>query len=259
MSEKIRIQEFECTRENLIIRGRAYLPEGNHLPAIILSHGFGANATHFEVFCKTFASIGYAAFAFDFCGGCSPEEGRSDGSSLDMTVETEVRDLLTVVDYVSSQEEIDENRITLLGSSQGGFVSAITAARLWEQVRIESLILLCPALCIPDNARAGVLAGTRFDVKNVPETMKCFNMTISKKYFDDVVHMDAYEEISGYKGRVLFIHGMLDSLVDYNYSVTANELFDNPDNHLYLLPGAEHAFTQEEVAIILNTIEEFLP
>ena len=55
-------KNFFCKRDNLIIRGREYLPEGGQLPAVIVSHGFGGTGSDLACYCQAFASWGYAAF-----------------------------------------------------------------------------------------------------------------------------------------------------------------------------------------------------
>lgn len=249
---------FECKRDELTIRGTEYLPIMNDetkVKALIISHGFGANATHFEYFGEKLASLGYAVYTFDFCGGYTPGEGKSDGNTLDMSVESEVKDLKVVLEYVSSLPYIDNKSISLLGSSQGGLVSAIVAART---TTIDKLILICPALSIPDNAREGCLAGTKFDTTNFPETLQCLSMTISRKYFDAVVHMDTFKEIAPFQGEVLIIHGMKDSMVDYKYSVKAHEVYGDEKCRLHLMEEADHGFKEHEIPELLSEIQSFL-
>ncbi|MEK5235599.1 alpha/beta hydrolase [Paenibacillus sp. FSL L8-0470] len=93
----------------------------------------------------------YAAYCFDFCGGCTHGEGRSDGETTDMTVQTECEDLKAVMDYVKSLSYVDASKVSLMGFSQGGFISALTVAQRANEV--EALILLYPALCIPDDVQ----------------------------------------------------------------------------------------------------------
>ena len=45
-----------------------------------------------------------------------------------MSVLTEVNDLETVIDYVSTMPYVNKDKIFLMGWSQGGFVSALVAA-----------------------------------------------------------------------------------------------------------------------------------
>ena len=72
------------------------------------------------------AKLGYAAYCFDFCGG-SVMGSKSDGKTTDMSVLTEVADLEAVIAHIRSLPYTGNK--PLMGCSQGGFVSAITAAK----------------------------------------------------------------------------------------------------------------------------------
>ena len=161
------VSDFECTRGGLTIRGQEYRGEGENLPVCVVSHGFMANMASVRQYAVAAAGLGFAAYIFDFCGGCL--EGKSDGKMTDMTVLTEVEDLLAVVEYAKSVPGNDRTRVSLIGASQGGFVSALLAARLGKEIR--RLVLLYPALCIPDDARAGKNLMFSFDPDNVPEVI----------------------------------------------------------------------------------------
>ena len=63
--------KFTCKRGSLTIRGVEYRPEGENLPIAIISHGFMANHKTVLQYVKFFAENGYAAYAYDFCGGCA--------------------------------------------------------------------------------------------------------------------------------------------------------------------------------------------
>ncbi|MEK5445246.1 alpha/beta hydrolase family protein [Paenibacillus sp. FSL R7-0331] len=256
MHTTINEHDFSCTRDGLTIRGRAFIPEGDHLPAIIVSHGFGGNAKDLYTYCQTLASWGYAAFCFDFCGGSAPGQGASDGASTDMTVLTECEDLVAVMDYVKGLEAVDAGKMTLLGFSQGGFVSALAAAGRPSEV--ASLILIYPALCIPDHAREGALAGASYDINDVPEVIDCGHMQISKRFHDAVVEMDPFEMIVSYKGPVLLMHGTDDQVVPYTYAVKAQESYAPEQCHLQLIQEAGHSFTENQNASALVSIQQFL-
>lgn len=249
-------EEFCCRREGLVIRGYIVRPEGENLPAIIASHGFGGNSSHMIEYCRAFASWGYAAYSFDFCGGSAHGEGRSDGHTEDMTIFTECDDLIAVMDYVTSLPYINQNRITLMGSSQGGFVSALVAAKRKEE--IERLILLYPALCIPDDARKGALANTSYDVNQVPESIDCGHMVIGRKFHDTIVNVDPFLEISKYQGPVLILHGTADRIVNYSYAIRAKESYKPDQCHLQLLRGAGHNFTEKQTDSTIASIRQFL-
>lgn len=249
-------RDFSCKRDRLTIRGTEFLPKGNSLPAVIVSHGFGGNSNDLGDCCRTFASWGYASYSFDFCGGSAHGEGRSDGASTDMTVLTECEDLMAVMDYVKGLPYIDQNRLTLIGFSQGGFVSALTAAQRAHEV--ESLILLYPAFCIPDDARKGALANSSYDVEHVPEVIDCGRMSISKSFHETVVNMNPFEEIIPYNGPVLLIHGTADEIVHYSYSIKAQESYAPGQCHLQLVREAGHQFTEKQTSSSMISIQQFL-
>lgn len=256
MNNTITERDFCCTREGLTIRGREYLPQGDRLPAVIVSHGFGGSSKNLVEYGMALASWGYAAYCFDFCGGSAYGEGRSDGESTDMTVQTECEDIKTVMQYIQKTPYVDESRVTLLGFSQGGFVSALVAAQCPDVV--ESLILIYPALCIPDHARSGTLANSSYDVNDVPELINCGQMLISKKFHDTVVDMNPFDEISHYEGPVLLLHGTADEIVHCNYSIKAKEAYEPDQCHLQLIKDAGHKFTEKQTCSAIVSIHQFL-
>lgn len=131
--------------------------------------------------------IGYCAYCFDFCGGSVPPLGRSDGTTTDMSVLTEVQDLEAVIRYAQSLPYTSDT-LLLMGCSQGGMVSALTAAKHPDAV--DRLVLFYPAFCIPDDARAGHMMMAHFDPQNLPEKIHCGPMPLGRCYPEAVMHMD---------------------------------------------------------------------
>ena len=256
-------QLFTCSRNGLLIRGAQYFPmdfqEDRSYPAIIISHGFTGNYTDVEDFCRDFAQMGYAAFAFSFCGGSSkdtPECVKSDGKSTDMTIWPEVADLMAVKDYVKELSFIDKSNLILLGFSQGGFVSGLVAAACGEE--IKKLIMVFPALCIPDHARRGCLGGASYDATKVPEEINCGKTILGKKIHDSVVGMDPYLELSAYNGPVLILQGMEDSIVDYSYAIRAQANYKKGQCHLQLIQNMGHGYNEEQQKSAVASMRQFL-
>lgn len=256
-------QLFTCKRDSLMIRGVQFLPrdyeEGKKYPAVIISHGFTGNYTDVEDFCGDFAKLGYAAFCFSFCGGSrteTAEELKSEGRTTDMTIRTEVRDLLAVMEYVQRQSFTDNGRIILMGFSQGGFVSGLAAAECPD--KIYRLIMIFPALCIPDHARRGCLGGAHYDTNNVPEEIDCGQIVLGKAIHDETVCMEPYLELSAYKGKVLIIHGMEDEVVDYTYSVRAHANYGKEQCSLQLVRHMGHWINDYNHESIVASIRQFL-
>ena len=234
-------EDFSCERDGLTIKGTVFLPKGKtNCPIAVISHGFMANQMFSQIHAQNLAKMGYAAFCFDFCGGTLV--GSSDGDSTDMSVLSEAEDLKAVIEFAKEQSYTDENELVLLGCSQGGFVSAIVAAEMKEEV--DALILLYPALCIPDDARSGEMMFAKFDPQNVPETFWCGPMKLGRRYVTDVIEMDPYEIIHQYTGNVLIIHGNQDKTVDISYALRAVETYSQAgaDVEMKIIDEGGHMF-----------------
>jgi len=231
------------------------LKHNRKLPAIVISHGFGGNCAGLEYYCKALAEKNYAVYCFDFCGGHIG--GKSEGKTTGMTIQSECDDLIQILNNIQSLSYIGTSRISLMGFSQGGFISALTAAQMGD--RIKNLIMLYPALCIPDHARLGILGGASYDTENVPGIIKCPNgINLSREFHENVVGMDPFLEISKYKGRTLLIHGMKDEIVNYSYAVRAKECYEEKQCKLILVRDAGHGFTMQQNESVMIAIEHFL-
>ncbi|MCM1258740.1 MAG: alpha/beta hydrolase [Roseburia sp.] len=256
----VRERIFWENRKNLQIYAKEFirkdaLKQNTKLPAIIISHGFGGNCDELEYYCKSLVQKEYAIYCFDFCGGSMG--GKSQGSTTEMTIQSECEDLIQILHNIQSLSYIDAGRISLMGFSQGGFISALTAAQMGD--RIESLILLFPAFCIPDHARLGILGGASYDAQNVPDIIECPNgMKLSREFHEKVVDMDPFLEIRKYKGRTLLIHGMQDDIVNYSYAVRAKECYEEEQCRLMLIRDAGHGFTSQQDESAMIAIEHFL-
>ena len=230
----VRVEELWLESEGKKIYGKMYLPgeEKDSYPAVILSHGFNSSSMLNEGYAESFAKQGYAAYVFDFCGG-SPST-KSDGATTEMSVLTEYRDLSDVMDQIKALDYVDGEQMFLFGLSQGGFVSAYTAAQRPDDVK--GLVLFYPAF---------VLQETYFQqygsVEDIPdEEFESMGVPLGAIYAKDARSFDIYEEIGKYKGDVLICHGDKDTLVDLSYSEKAVEVYDSAE--LKVIQYGEHGF-----------------
>lgn len=189
---------------------------------VILCHGFASNMLITLPYAKAFIDAGYVVIMFDFCMSGS---GVSGGKSVNMSVQTQKRNLFDVIEYAKSLEIVDSCHIVLCGCSQGGLVCSLAAAEKEED--IERLIMYYPAFCIPDDSRRGCVIGTKIDPNNVPESFHGLFVRLGKKYVEDAKALDPYSQICTFKKPVLIIHGIEDKLVKIDYSRKANEKYKN--------------------------------
>lgn len=233
-------KEFSCYRGSLEIRGTVFMPSGQtDVPIAIVCHEFMTNRLFSYPYAMALAKSGYAAFCFDFCGGivCG-----SDGVSRDMSVLTEIEDLKAVIAFAKEQRYTSDEPLLLMGCSQGGLVAALTAAEMPEEV--SGLILQYPALCIPDAARKGEMLWLTFDPAHIPDKMHAGPMRLGRRYAADVMDMDAFQNITGYTGKVLLLHGDRDTIVDMEYSKRAFAVYQaaGADARFVTIPGGKHIF-----------------
>lgn len=144
---------------------------------------------------------------------------------------------------------VDKNNIFLIGTSQGGAVSAITAVAHQEEIR--GAILLYPAFCLVDQTKE------RFaSVDDIPDTYFSLWMTIGRAYAENLLDYDIYEAISGYEKDVLILHGDADSIVPLSYSEKALDIYSSA--RLEVFPGAGHGFYGEDAQRAINLVLEYL-
>ena len=253
------VRPFECKKNTMTIRGTEFFPEsaGKRLAPVIISHGFTADMRSTEKYGRFLAENGYHAYTFDFCGG--GWNTTSDGDfHKDMTPMTEVEDLIKVMNYVRKSDDIDPDQLVLMGCSQGGFVSALAAAEYND--RVHALVLFYPALCIPDDARAGSMRGITFDPKHIPKTVGEGKWQISGEYPRSVLNLDVYEEIKLFDKPVLLIHGKKDTIVDISYAKKAKKAYDSVRTPcLYdVLEDAGHGFDGEDDERAKRLLIDFL-
>ncbi len=206
-------------------------------PVAIISHGF--NGTHWfgKDYFPLMQELGYMCYTFDF--PCGSVRSRSDNNTMNMSAMDEVDDLLAVVKYFQSQPDVDVKHIVLIGESQGGLVSALAAARIPKE--ISNVILIYPALCIPDNWNE------RYPTVNaIPDTTRLWNVPMGRSYFEEIRGLNPYKEIVKYKKPVLIVHGDMDRVVPLSYSQRAAKVYKKA--RLEVIEGAGHGFKPAERA-----------
>ncbi|MDE7310495.1 MAG: alpha/beta hydrolase [Eubacterium sp.] len=261
--KSITVAKFQCKREHCTIRGTEYRPAGEHLPIAVVSHGFMAYQDTVRQYAKKLAELGYVSYCFDFCGG-SVIKGKSSGKTTEMSVLTEVKDLEAVIQYAKSKPYSDPGRIVLMGCSQGGLVSALTAAK--HSSLISKLILFYPAFCIPYDARRGKMLMAEFDPNHIPDRLRCGPMKLGRCYVQDVIGMDPYLETKGFHGDVLIVHGTRDRIVGLKYVKKAYAAYKKETKEKQLdrkvafriVKNGKHGFSKKCDRIAVGYMERFL-
>ncbi len=216
---------------------------GRH-PAVILCHGFNGHFSDFPAECERFAAHGFLTFAFDFCG--AQRGGRSVGRTADeYTPYTMIEDLKAAVAYIKTLDFVDASRIFLFGGSQGGFVTAMTAADPDVRDDVAAVAMYFPALNIPDDWR-------RAPARHTP----LMGYSIGGFYISSIRALDPFAVIGSFKKDVLIVYGDRDALVARKYIDAAVAAYGSRAE-LQVLPGAGHGFTGPALAQAVTSLLSF--
>jgi esterase/lipase len=121
------------------IMGTLIDPGADHRsPAILFIHGWQGNRNKYVTLAETiFARCGFVCLAIDLEG-----HGESSGKIESVSRENNFNDVLAAYDYLQKLPQVNENRITVIGSSYGGYLAMLLAGVR----RPAQLVLRAPAL-----------------------------------------------------------------------------------------------------------------
>ena len=230
-------------------------------PAVILSHSSSLTHEAMSGYALAIAKMGYAAYCFDFCGGS--DKSKSYGKTDEMTVFTEVEDLRAVVKTVKSQANVEPSQVFLLGSSQGGLVSALLADECPDD--FAGMILFYPAFNIPEMVKMFSGFGDWGDFGDFGGMM-----SMSEAYINSIKDFDVWSHIGKFSKPVCIIHGTADMIVPIANSEKAVGLY--PSATLNKIEGANHGFNAANLgsmgsligasadydSVVLPIVESFL-
>ena len=235
VNEPFSVKEVHCTNhKKQDIFGKLYLPSGVQAkkPLAILAHGYNSSFRETEAYAQTLAMNGIAAYIFDFCGGAV--NSRSEGKTTEMSVFTEADDVKAIVETAKTWEFVDQNRIALLGCSQGGLVAAIASSQMPEA--FKAVVLVYPALMIAEHAvnvhpKEAIHSETGVEVMGMP---------LSHVYYDKLVGYKVFDEMKKYEGDVMIVYGDKDPIAAGDYIERARKTYRNCE--VNVVPDGAHGF-----------------
>jgi dipeptidyl aminopeptidase/acylaminoacyl peptidase len=216
------IEFIRTISEGKKIYGILHLPPNPSPPCVICSHGLfsSKDSEKFIDIGEALSAQGIAVIRYDH-QGC----GESEGDLCATTASSRIKDLEAVSDLALHHPLLGD-RLGLLGSSMGGFVSIFKAA---ADRRVKALVLW---------ATPALLEGGR----EVIETEE--GVRLQDSFYDDVKGYDARQAIQGLS-NCLFLHGEADEIVPLSHAETLYHAA-RPPKHLEVFPGGDHRFTNPE-------------
>jgi uncharacterized protein len=132
-------EDVEFTADDVTLRGWFFPAEhrSGRRPAVVMTHGLTAvKEMHLQHFAEVFAEAGLNVLVYDH-----RNFGASDGiPRQDLDPVTQVRDIRNAITYVTSRDDVDDQRIGVWGSSFSGGHALRVAASDWRVKAVVSQV-----------------------------------------------------------------------------------------------------------------------
>ncbi len=215
----MRTEKVFFESEGMKISGILHLPERGNPPCVIASHGLlsSKNSEKYIVLGEEISGEGMAMLRFDFRG-----IGESEGREEDNTISKKITDLSAAIDFIRSYPGFG-NRIGLLGSSLGGFLSLMKASM---DKKIRAVVIWATPLHMDD-------LGSKKQEEDYPLPPEAFFEDLPKHRL-----LPLLPKVS----NGLVIHGEKDELVPMEQALGIfNSL--SPPKEMHVIGGADHRLT----------------
>jgi uncharacterized protein len=198
------------------IKGILELPDGDAKTCVVASHGMQSSkeSEKYIALCGRMAGEGMGCLRFDFTG-C----GESEGGPGEGTVTQRVADLAAAVAWVRNRGDVGE-KIGLAGSSLGGYVSLLLAAR---DPGIGAVVTWATPFHLDD------LPGKRNDEGYA---------AVGGAFFDDLPS-HCLAPLLPRVSKALVIHGDADELVPPDHAREIFQALSGP-KEIHIIEGGDH-------------------
>lgn len=203
------------------ISGVLHLPDKKNPPCVIASHGLlsSKESEKYVALGDRLSQEGIAMLRFDFRG-----IGESEGSIEEDTVSRRMMDLGSAIEFIRSRRDL-KNRIGLLGSSLGGYVSLLRAPQVQDE-KIRAIVVWATPLHLDD-------------LKSNKETEG--HPLPGEAFFEDLPKHQLLPLLPKVS-NCLVIHGEKDELVPADQAWKIFNSLGSP-KEIRILEGADHRLT----------------
>ena len=232
---------IDCDGVQLHVELEKPADAAERMPLTILIHGFTGHMEerHILAVKDALLAAGHAVLRAEMYG-----HGQSGGDFTHHTLYKWLTNAMVVIDYARSLDFV--SGLYRCGHSQGGLTVALAGGM--EHDRLDGLILLSPALMIPELARKGELLGLQFDPQHIPDVLDAWDgRKLEGNYARVAQTIHVEEAIDAYPGPVLVVHGDEDEAVPVRYGREAAERYRNAE--LVLIPGDTHCYDHHLEAV----------
>ncbi len=230
------------------------LPKGEKpFPCAVFSHGFGSNRKKGKgpLVGQRFSSEGVAVLNIDHRGALG---GESEGKFEETTLTGRTLDLRAAIDCLAKLEEIDANRIGLIGTSLGGR----TVLAFPKDEKIRAVVTLAAPIYF-----AIFPIWIRKSLEERGYYVTPDGIRVNKEFYVDFDNHDFEEEARGTTCPMLIIHGQLDEQIPCDQAEVLYEAVGSPVKELKIIRRANHGFTDQDksdevLGLSLNWFKKYL-
>jgi alpha-beta hydrolase superfamily lysophospholipase len=215
----MRTEKVFFESEGQRIAGVLHLPEETNPSCVVASHGLlsSKDSEKYIALGKRLSREGIALLRFDFRG-----IGESDGRLEDDTVSRRIMDLGSAINFLRSQKDLG-NRIGLLGSSLGGYVSLLKASR-------------------DQKIRAVVIWATPFHLDDLKSNKGAEGHSLPDEVFFKDLPKHRLLPLLSEVSNCMVIHGEKDELVPVDQAWEIFHSLSAP-KEIHIIEGSDHRLT----------------
>jgi pimeloyl-ACP methyl ester carboxylesterase len=229
---------------------KPHLATRRRAPGVVFFHGFtGDRMESHWIFVKcarALATAGIASLRFDFYGS-----GESDGEFREVTLQSEIADARTAINFFRKQKGIEPARLGLCGLSLGGAIAATVAS--WSKARA---LVLWSALAHPKELRRLAERATRPLGNGAREYG---GHEVSTRFLDNIDKVRPVEALRRFRAPTLIIHPERDEHLPLHHPEDFFRACGAAIKEKIIIPGADHTFTSVawEREVIAQTTQWF--
>jgi len=210
---------------------------------LVLCHGLNGDKTErksFNEFVEKLQEQKINSFRFDFRG-----HGESTGNDYEMTATKEVEDLEETIKML---KEIGYDEIVVLGASFGASIISLLDYKKFNSIKglicwygaIDYFETIEEEQFFSEEHKKIAEENGYFEVKS-KRTGKVFKLGLP--LYKEVYNIVPYKKLINVELPILFVHGVIDSMVPYNLSVKVSKLCKN--SKLELIENGDHTFNND--------------
>lgn len=221
------------------------VPGEEKAPAVLMLHGTGSHkdevGNQYKNLADELAAAGIASLRIDFAG---TGDSKQDYSAYSVT--GAVSDAQKGFDYLAKLNEVDADRIGVVGYSQGGTI-AIQFAVQNDKVKALCTWAGSPSMAASINEEGSEMNKLYKAAKSskdgyVLRDMGFIKLNFGLQWFEEMSALDGLKDIAAYKGALLAINGDEDTSVPMENASAIVEAAGSTDAQVLIIKGADHLY-----------------